>query len=193
MDNLMSLDDLYQEENDNHGKTKKSEKPAEKSPKKELIPEQKTENITKTDSNEGLRFNSGKIDLTMLSPIAQYCESLVCMFGAVKYSRDNYKHFKKDTEEQTGEERAKLEFLQSLQRHLWLMTRGEECDKESKQHHAAHIIWNAARLLDLHYLGNTHMVDGKDLFQQPLKRPLPEVPTLENFESIYGIKPKSKK
>ena len=143
----------------------------------------------KEEPKEGLRYNTGKVDLTQLSPIAQYCESLVFMYGEMKYKRNNYKYLKKDTEDMSGEDRAMLEFLQCIKRHLMKYEQGEVFDKESHFHHMSHIIWNCARILDTYYLGNTHMKDGKDWYHQPLRHELPPVPTLENFEKIWGFVP----
>ena len=67
--------------------------------------------------------------------------------------------------------------------------KGEFFDAESKQPHMSHILWNVSRILDVHYLGNTHMKDGKDWYHQPLREELPTVPTLENFASIWGFTP----
>lgn len=138
---------------------------------------------------EGLRFNKGKIDLTQLSWIAQYCESLVFMYGEMKYARNNYKFLKQDNEDGTGEDRALLEFIQCIKRHIMAYEQGEFFDKESKLPHMAHVLWNASRIIDVYYLGNTHTKDGKDWYHQPLRHDLPPVPTLENFESIWGFVP----
>jgi len=146
-----------------------------------------------SEEKEGLRYNEGKIDLTQLSPICEMLESLVFQYGACKYARDNYKFFKKDTSEMNGEERSILEFYQSFQRHIMYYKRGEWLDSESKLPHLAHAVWNLNRIMDIYYLGLTHKKEGKDLFQQPLRRDLPQIPTPENFESIYGFKPGSKK
>lgn len=142
---------------------------------------------------EGLRFNAGKIDLTQLSPIAQILESLVYQYGACKYKRNNYKYFKQDTPEMSGEDRAVLEFLQSFNRHILAYNRGEWLDPESKLPHLSHAVWNLNRIMDIYYLGLTHMKNGRDLFHQPLRHELPQIPTPENFESIYGFKPGAKR
>lgn len=133
---------------------------------------------------EGLRFNEGKIDYTQLSPIAMALESLVFMYGEGKYGRNNWKNFKKD------EETVVIEMLQSATRHLLAIQRGEFFDPESKMPHAAHVVWNMNRIIDLHYLGLNHGKDGKDLYHQPLKTELPPVPTEKNFKEIWGFKPK---
>lgn len=142
---------------------------------------EKTETV---EPKEGLRYNKGKLDLNQLSPVAQACESLVYMFGAIKYRKNNWKGFKKDEQE------AFDEFMGCALRHIDAIRRGEFFDKDSKQHHAAHAVWNLNRILDLYYYGNdAHGKDGKDLYHQPLKHELPETPTVENFERLYGVTP----
>lgn len=138
---------------------------------------------------EGLRYNKGKLDFTQLSPVAQILESIVFQYGACKYKRNNYKNFKQDTPEMSGAERATLEFLQCAKRHIMAYEQGEFLDTESKQPHLAHVVWNLNRILDVYYYGCTHGKDGKDLYHQTLKHPLPEIPTLDNFERLYGITP----
>ena len=125
------------------------------------------------DAKEGLRYNKGKIDLTQLSPVAQKCESLVFQYGSSKYFRNNWKKFKAE------EETAYLEFLQCAKRHIMAYEEGKWLDDESKQVHLSHAVWNLNRIIDLYYYGMSHMKDGKDLYHQPLRVPLPEVPKKE--------------
>ena len=135
----------------------------------------------KAEPKEGLRYNTGKIDLTQLSPVAQMLESLVFQYGESKYDRGNYKKFK------AKEEDAYLEFLQCAKRHLMKYEQGEMFDGESKMPHLSHVVWNLNRIMDLYYHGLTHMKDGKDLFQQPLRHELPPIPTEKNFKEIWGF------
>jgi hypothetical protein len=118
----------------------------------------------------GLRFNTAKIDLTQLSPVAQYLESCVFMMGQHKYGKSNYKKGKPTFDD------VLTEMLGSAKRHLYYLDRGEWLDKESGMPHLAHAVWNLNRIMDFYYLGLTHMKDGKDLFHQPLQHELPEVP-----------------
>jgi hypothetical protein len=131
----------------------------------------------------GLRYNKGKISYRQLSPVATALKSMVSMFGGLKYHENNYKFFK------GTEEEAVNEYLDCIDRHLWAIKRGEFFDPESKMPHASHIAWNSDRLVDLYYYGMTHMKDGKDLFQQPLRHELPPVPTEDNFEAVWGMTP----
>ncbi len=126
--------------------------------------------VSADEPKEGLRYNKNKIDLSQLSPVAQKTESLVFQYGSNKYARDNWKKFK------VNEADAFLEFLQCAKRHLMRYEEGEWLDEESKQVHLAHAVWNLNRIIDLYYYGASHMKDGKDLYHQPLRTPLPEVP-----------------
>jgi len=122
------------------------------------------------EPKEGLRFNKGKLDLTQLSPTAQKLEAMVFMYGATKYARNNWKKFKID------EQKAYDEFLACAKRHIMAYEEGKWTDDESKQVHLAHAVWNLNRIMDLYYYGVTHGKDGKDLFHQPLREDLPEIP-----------------
>ena len=122
------------------------------------------------EPKEGLRYNKGKIDLTQISPVSQRCESLVFMYGAAKYAKNNWKKFK------STEQAAFDEFLQCAKRHIMNYEEGQWLDAESQQVHLAHAVWNLNRIMDLYYYGMTHMKDGKDLYHQPLRQELPAVP-----------------
>ena len=78
------------------------------------------------------RHNEGKIKWSLvpfraLEPMVQ-----VLMFGAKKYSPDNWKKGMKYTI-----------IYDSMQRHLTSFMEGEENDSESKLHHVGHILCNA--------------------------------------------------
>ena len=126
--------------------------------------------IPNSEPKVGLRYNKGKVDLTQLSPLSQILESLVFMYGECKYLRNNWKSFKKTEEE------AVLEFLQCAKRHIMRYEQGEFLDPESGMPHTIHAVWNLNRINDVYYYGMTHMKDGKDLYHQPCRVPLPEVP-----------------
>lgn len=132
---------------------------------------------------EMLRFNKGKVDLTMRSWISDTIESLIFMFGSIKYKRDNWKNGKQTLEE------TMLNLMKSAKRHIQHYESGEWLDPESKMPHLGHAIWNLNRMLDFHYLGLNHSKGGKDLYHQPLQHELPDVPQLETFEEVYGFKP----
>lgn len=145
---------------------------------------EKTETV---EPKEGLRYNSGKIDLTQLSPIAMMLESLVFQYGECKYDRGNWKKFK------DLEEKAYLEFLQCAKRHIMKYEQGEFYDEESKMPHLAHAVWNLNRIMDLFYYGVSHNKDGKDLFHQKPRNQLPLIPCEANFKDIWGFEYQSHK
>jgi hypothetical protein len=78
-----------------------------------------------------LRFNEGKVDWTLLDFKA--CEPLAqaMMYGATKYTRENWKGHCKDPREH----------LQSAMRHLIAVIQGEEYD-ESTVRHTGHVMAN---------------------------------------------------
>jgi len=139
------------------------------------------QDASKDEPKEALRYNQGKIDLTQLSPLAQIMESLVFQYGECKYDRGNWKKFKEDEQKQV------LEYLQCYNRHMMRYNLGEFFDKESKLPHLAHAVWNLNRIMDLFYYGVTHGKDGKDLFHQELRHPLPPIPCEANFKEIWGF------
>lgn len=78
------------------------------------------------------RYNKGKLKWSLvhwgsLAPMVE-----VLMFGAEKYSPDNWK-----------KGLDKKEILESMVRHLTALMDGESHDKESGLHHIGHILCNA--------------------------------------------------
>ena len=86
---------------------------------------------------KGYRLDQGKLKWSLMDWEAMEEVILVLMFGESKYGPDNYKH---------GLPREGV--LNSMQRHLVALHKGEEIDKESQRHHAAHIICNAMMYLN---------------------------------------------
>lgn len=137
--------------------------------------------MSETNPKFGLRYNSGKVDLTQLSPLAQIMESLVFMYGQCKYDKNNWKKMK------PTEQEAYDEYLACAKRHLMKYEMGEFFDNESKMPHLAHMVWNLNRIMDLYYYGLTHLKDGKDMFHQPFRTDLPPIPHEGNFEEVWGF------
>jgi hypothetical protein len=80
---------------------------------------------------QGLRYNNGKlewdlVDFKSLEPMVR-----VLMFGAIKYTPDNWK-----------KGMPKKHFLNSAMRHLVALMDGEEVDSESGLPHSAHLMCN---------------------------------------------------
>jgi len=88
------------------------------------------------------RFNEGKmawelIDFQALEPLVE-----VLMFGATKYSKDNWKKGQSITE-----------LLGSLFRHIIAFQKGEDLDEESGKSHIGHAMCN---LMFIQYVLNNH-------------------------------------
>ena len=88
------------------------------------------------------RFNEGKmawelVDFEALEPMVE-----VLMFGASKYSKDNWK-----------KGQAITELLGSLFRHIIAFQKGEDLDEESGKSHIGHAMCN---LMFIQYVLNNH-------------------------------------
>lgn len=87
----------------------------------------------------GYRSNSGKLRLSLISPWAQEGLARVLTFGAQKYAAHNW-----------AKGLSFSETIDSLERHLAALKRGEDIDPESKLPHVDHIQCNAMFLS--HYM-----------------------------------------
>ena len=83
-------------------------------------------------SNLAERFNDNKIKWSLVSWKALEPMVKVLMFGANKYSPNNWQKGLKYSE-----------ISESLQRHLYAFMEGEDDDPESKLSHLGHILCNA--------------------------------------------------
>lgn len=90
-------------------------------------------------SDVALRYNEGKPKLSFVLEFPNALEewSKVCEYGANKYERGNWK-----------KGRSVIDSLDSLSRHLLAYCNGTDLDEESKCKHMAHILWNAAFILE---------------------------------------------
>ena len=89
------------------------------------------------------RFNTGKVDLTLIPWDAEIQEALVWMMGEEKYGRNNW-------EKLWGDDTMDV-CLASAMRHINYMKQGEMIDQESGLPHAAHVRCNMAMII--RYLG----------------------------------------
>lgn len=89
-------------------------------------------------SPNALRYNSGKVDFTLVPLDALEAEAKVWMAGEAKYGRLNWQKLWAD---QTADV-----VLASLLRHAYAISRGEDVDPETGLPHAAHIRCNAGML-----------------------------------------------
>jgi len=98
----------------------------------------------------GLRHNTGKAELSYVPSSTLFAISKVFMYGAQKYSPNNWRRGMSWTS-----------VYNCLQRHLLKWYDGEELDDESLVPHLYHIIANAAMLIEY---AETYK-DGDDRFK----------------------------
>lgn len=95
---------------------------------------------------EGIKYDEGKPDLTLLPRHAKNEIARALMFGAAKYGRNNYK---------LGMNWSRL--LAAAERHITAFADGEDLDEETKLTHLAHA--GACISMLLHYY---HTKTGTD-------------------------------
>lgn len=77
---------------------------------------------------KGIKYDGEKPDYSLIPPYALEETVKVLTYGAVKYSRDNWRLL----------DDAKTRYFAAAQRHMWALQKGETHDPESGLHHAAH-------------------------------------------------------
>lgn len=90
----------------------------------------------------GLKYDTGKLQFSLIPPQTTTALAEVLTFGALKYAPNNWQLV------ENGEQR----YLDALYRHLNAYRLGEDVDPESGLHHLAHALTNVAFL---HYLATT--------------------------------------
>jgi hypothetical protein len=85
-------------------------------------------NDTIESTQEGRKFDGGKLEYGLLPPFALEETVKVLTFGAQKYERDNWQKVPD----------SKRRYFDALQRHVWSWKQGEQIDPESGIHHLAH-------------------------------------------------------
>jgi hypothetical protein len=90
----------------------------------------------KEETTEAIRYNEGKPQISLVPPELIIGVAEVMMFGAKKYSRDNWK-----------KGLSYEDCYDSCQRHLLAFINGEERDEESGLPHLAHAATNIAFML----------------------------------------------
>jgi hypothetical protein len=84
----------------------------------------------------GMKFDDGKLRMSLIDP--EFVKGLaeVLTYGSVKYSAESWKHL----------ENAEERYKDALLRHLYAYLGGEECDPESGLSHLKHISANVCFL-----------------------------------------------
>ena len=90
-------------------------------------------------SEEGIKFDSGKPEFSLIPPFALEEVAKVLTFGAKKYKPNNWKYVPD----------AEKRYHDAIYRHLNAYTKGEEFDSETNLHHLAHAICCAMFIIDL--------------------------------------------
>lgn len=88
----------------------------------------------------GLKFDSGKIDYTLIPAIAIESLATVLHYGAKKYKPNNWRHV------------DPAKYVQAFERHWKAYLDGEMLDAESGLPHLAHCMTNLAFLLELQHV-----------------------------------------
>jgi len=103
-------------------------------------------------SDKAKRYNSDKVDLSLLPETACLEEAKVWAAGANKYGRDNWRLL-------WGDDTIHVA-MASLLRHALAINSGDLFDEETGLPHAAHIRCNAAMILE--YMANKEMIKPKE-------------------------------
>lgn len=86
------------------------------------------------------KYDKGKLDYTLIPPVAMEGAAQVLTFGASKYGANTWKDV----------ENGKQRYLAACMRHIEAHRRGELLDNESGISHLAHAMTNLMFLLELH-------------------------------------------
>jgi hypothetical protein len=87
---------------------------------------------------EGIKYDAGKPEFSLLPPYALEEVAKVLTFGAKKYKPDNWRYVP------GGEKR----YHDALYRHLVEYTKGNKIDDETGLHHLAHAVCCAMFIID---------------------------------------------
>jgi len=133
-------------------------------------------------SERGLRYNSGKLQPSLLSPHALKGVMRVMAIGAVKYKPRNW---------EKGLPLA--EIIDSLVRHTWALQGGQFADPETGLPHADHIAWNALALSHFTNLPvNTTTIPALNVFWEDAPCAPSVPPTDDDFVQILATYRKQK-
>jgi len=93
-------------------------------------------------SEEGLRFNAGKIRIDLIPWEWLYALAHLLTLGSIKYAPRNWE-----------KGLSWSDTMASLKRHLVAWERGEDYDDETKSHHLVSVAWNALVLFSMQVRG----------------------------------------
>ena len=98
------------------------------------------------------RYNDGKPEVSYLLSFGEalWHVCAVCMQGAKKYARDNWKN--------GGDMASKDKLIDSLGRHLIAIGMGEDRDEDTGCLHIAAVVWNALAYIWHHHRGEPLVV-----------------------------------
>lgn len=85
------------------------------------------------------KLDKGKLDYSLLPPLALEELTKVMMMGKDKYGRNTWQKLPD----------WRNRYFAALQRHLWAWKKGEEIDPESGLSHLSHVLTNAAFMSEL--------------------------------------------
>ena len=125
-------------------------------------------------NHKGLRFNTGKTRHELVPPFAKEQYARVLTRGAEKYGVGNW---------QKGMPWTTV--IASLKRHLNAIEAGEDFDKETGEYHAAHLICNAAFLME-YYKIYPQGDDRIHWFKKPIKSVYLDI---DGVLAAFGISP----
>lgn len=97
-----------------------------------------TVEVKKVAEIRGSRFNTGKLRMDLIDPLAMEGLAAVLTRGAVKYSAHNWR-----------DGLPYMEIIASMQRHIMAISRGEDVDSETGLPHADHVQCNAMFLSNM--------------------------------------------
>ena len=99
------------------------------------------------DQDIGPKYDEGKLQYSLIPPIATKALAEVLTFGASKYAPNSWQKVPD----------AERRYLDALIRHLEAYRSGEELDSESNLSHLSHLLCNASFLL---YFQNERLKNG---------------------------------
>lgn len=121
------------------------------------------------DGNPKTVFGIKKPPTWYISPYAMYQWGLAALHGALKYGHFNWRH----------DPVSVSTYLNAAQRHLDLYKEGEQCAKDSRVHHLAHVMACCAIVIDAEKFGT--LIDDRNLKHMDLDKAFEEMAEVVEF------------